>query len=88
VRGEMSLVGPRPERPELAGMFSHGSGFRHRCLLKPGLTGLAQLVGGYTAGAEDKLRCDLLYLTSRSIPLDLRLLWRTLVALLRGFPNG
>jgi lipopolysaccharide/colanic/teichoic acid biosynthesis glycosyltransferase len=88
VRGEMSLVGPRPERPELAGMFSHEPGFGHRCLLKPGLTGLAQLVGGYTAGPKDKLQCDLLYLTSRSIPLDLRLLWRTLLALLRGFPNG
>jgi lipopolysaccharide/colanic/teichoic acid biosynthesis glycosyltransferase len=54
----------------------------------PGLTGLAQLCGGYRATAAEKLRCDLVYLTSRSLGLDLRLIGVTLLDLVRGFPNA
>lgn len=88
LRGEMSLVGPRPERPELAELFRDVPEYDYRHLLKPGLTGLAQLVGGYSATAADKVRCDLLYLSRRSLLLDLRLLATTLVDLVRGFPVG
>jgi lipopolysaccharide/colanic/teichoic acid biosynthesis glycosyltransferase len=88
LRGEMSLVGPRPERPELASGYAHILAYDSRHLVRPGLTGLAQLVGGYSATAEDKLRCDLVYLSSRSLRLDLRLIAVTALAFLRGFPDG
>ncbi|MEX2556495.1 MAG: sugar transferase [Actinomycetota bacterium] len=88
LRGEMSLVGPRPERPELASGFRGIRDYQARTLLKPGLTGLAQLVAGYSATPADKLRCDLLYLTSFSVRLDLRLIAATARDLLRGFPHG
>jgi lipopolysaccharide/colanic/teichoic acid biosynthesis glycosyltransferase len=88
LRGDMSLVGPRPERPELADRLwvVPGAGCRH--VLKPGLTGLAQLVGGYRASPEDKVRCDLVYLSAWSLRLDLRLVGLTLLDFLRGFPDG
>ena len=88
LRGEMTLVGPRPERPEFAADFSAVPEYDCRHLIQPGLTGLAQLVGGYSATAADKLRCDLLYLSSRSVRLDLRLIAATAAALVRGFPAG
>jgi lipopolysaccharide/colanic/teichoic acid biosynthesis glycosyltransferase len=88
VRGDMSLVGPRPERPELAAEFCGIKDYELRHLLPPGLTGLAQLAGGYSATAEDKLRCDLLYLSSHSVWLDLRLIARTALEFFRGFPGG
>ncbi|WP_309112525.1 sugar transferase [Saccharothrix sp.] len=88
LRGEMSLVGPRPERPEFV------SGFRRRLplydlrhLLCPGITGIAQLTNGYTAAVDDKLRCDLLYVSSRSLRMDLTLLALTVGDLMRGFPR-
>ncbi|HZC28403.1 MAG TPA: sugar transferase [Gaiellaceae bacterium] len=86
LRGDMSLVGPRPERPELVQQFAEVPEYAHRHLLRPGITGLAQLVGGYSSGPVDKLRCDLLYLSGRSLRLDLRLIGSTLLLFLRGFP--
>jgi lipopolysaccharide/colanic/teichoic acid biosynthesis glycosyltransferase len=62
--------------------------YEARTLLRPGLTGLAQLVAGYSASPADKLRCDLLYLTSYSLRLDLRLLAATARDLLKGFLRG
>ncbi|MFY1698046.1 MULTISPECIES: sugar transferase [unclassified Solwaraspora] len=88
VRGEMSLVGPRPERPEFIDDFRRLPHYHLRQLSRPGLTGIAQLTNGYTATAEDKLRCDLLYLHCWSLRLDLTLLLLTVVELLRGFPRG
>jgi len=88
VRGEMSLVGPRPERPELIEEFDAGPEYAQRHLLPPGLTGLAQLVGGYSSPVADKLRGDLVYITSRSLRLDLRLIGGTLLHLLRSLRNG
>jgi lipopolysaccharide/colanic/teichoic acid biosynthesis glycosyltransferase len=87
LRGEMSLVGPRPERPELVDSFAAIPDYHHRHLVRPGLTGLAQLIGGYSSAPADKLRCDLLYLSSRSLRLDLRLIGATAMQLLRGFPD-
>jgi len=88
LRGEMTVVGPRPERPEFAAEFDAIPEYGCRHLITPGLTGLAQLVGGYSATAADKLRCDLLYLSSRSVRLDLRLIATTACDLMRGFPAG
>ncbi|SCF11675.1 Sugar transferase involved in LPS biosynthesis (colanic, teichoic acid) [Micromonospora chokoriensis] len=88
VRGDMSLVGPRPERPEFIVDFRQLPHYDLRHLIRPGLTGIAQLTGGYAATVEDKLRCDLLYLNCRSMRVDLTLLLLTVVELFRGFPRG
>ena len=78
VRGEMSLVGPRPERPELTAQFEElipGYGRRHE--VPPGLTGLAQIHGRYHTDPEYKLGYDLQYLVNWSPVLDLEILART-----------
>ncbi|WP_422770508.1 sugar transferase [Plantactinospora sp. WMMC1484] len=88
LRGEMSLVGPRPERPEFVASFRELPHYELRHRIRPGLTGIAQLTGGYAATVEDKLRCDLLYLHCRSLRLDLLLVVLTIAELFRGFPRG
>ncbi|MEV4119960.1 sugar transferase [Micromonospora sp. NPDC049645] len=88
LRGDMSLVGPRPERPEFIAGFARLPHYDLRHLIRPGLTGIAQLTGGYAATVEDKLRCDLFYLNCRSMRVDLALLLLTVVELFRGFPRG
>ena len=78
LRGEMSLVGPRPERPELTAHFERtipGYGRRHE--VPPGLTGLAQIHGRYHTDAEYKLGYDLQYLVNWSPVLDLEIIART-----------
>lgn len=77
-RGEMSLVGPRPERPELVRQIERevpGYGRRHE--LPPGLTGMAQVYGRYETSPEHKLGYDLQYLVNWSIILDVQILLRT-----------
>jgi len=84
VRGEMSLVGPRPERPELIAEFEAaipGYGLRHE--IAPGLTGLAQVRAGYHTDPAYKLGHDLQYLMAWSPILDLQILARTLVVVFR-----
>lgn len=84
VRGEMSLVGPRPERPELIAEFEAaipGYGRRHE--IAPGLTGLAQVRAGYHTDPAYKLGHDLQYLMAWSPILDLQILLRTLVVVFR-----
>ncbi|MFK3979298.1 sugar transferase [Micromonospora sp. NPDC050397] len=88
LRGEMSLVGPRPERPEFVADFRRLPHYDLRHRIRPGMTGIAQLTGGYAATVEEKLRCDLLYLNCRSVRLDLTLLTLTVIDLFRGFPRG
>jgi exopolysaccharide biosynthesis polyprenyl glycosylphosphotransferase len=78
LRGEMSLVGPRPERPELTVQFeAEIPGYAQRYELPPGLTGLAQIHGRYHTDAEYKLGYDLQYLVNWSPVLDLEILVRT-----------
>jgi lipopolysaccharide/colanic/teichoic acid biosynthesis glycosyltransferase len=78
VRGEMSLVGPRPERPELTEAFEREiPGYARRYELPPGLTGLAQIHGRYHTDPEYKLGYDLQYLVNWSPVLDLEILGRT-----------
>lgn len=78
IRGEMSLVGPRPERPELvAEIVERVPGYVRRNELPPGLTGLAQVHGRYGTDAEYKLGYDLQYLVNWSIVIDIQILVRT-----------
>jgi len=78
VRGEMSLVGPRPERPELTVTFeAQIPGYARRHELPPGLTGLAQIHGRYHTDPEYKLGYDLQYLVNWSPVLDIEILLRT-----------
>lgn len=82
LRGEMSLVGPRPERPEIVEKLSKAIPYyRERENLLPGLTGWAQIRYPYGATVEDaraKLEFDLYYLQNLSIGLDLQIILRTL----------
>jgi exopolysaccharide biosynthesis polyprenyl glycosylphosphotransferase len=78
LRGQMSLVGPRPERPELvAEIVERVPGYVRRNELPPGLTGLAQIHGRYGTDAEYKLGYDLQYLVNWSIVIDVQILFRT-----------
>ena len=79
LKGEMSLVGPRPERPELTASFEDQiPGYARRYELPPGLTGLAQIHGRYHTDAEYKLGYDLQYLVDWSPVLDIEILFRTM----------
>ena len=80
-RGEMSLVGPRPERPEVAAdLVDRYPYFRLRCHVKPGCTGWAQIRHGYVneiEGFEEKMALDLYYMKYRSVTMDFLILWKT-----------
>jgi exopolysaccharide biosynthesis polyprenyl glycosylphosphotransferase len=82
IRGEMSLVGPRPERPHFVGQLARAIPFYHqRTYVKPGLTGWAQVNYPYGASVEDareKLAYDLYYVKHRTIWLDLAILLSTI----------
>lgn len=80
LRGDMSLVGPRPERPFFVRQFELQSpAYAQRHLVRPGITGLAQVCGGYHTDARDKLRFDLIYVSHHSIWLDISILLRTIL---------
>jgi exopolysaccharide biosynthesis polyprenyl glycosylphosphotransferase len=87
LRGDMSLIGPRPERPEFVEELSkHIPFFEARHLVKPGLTGWAQINFRYGASVEDameKLQHDLYYIKNRSVPLELSILLKTVGTVLR-----
>jgi exopolysaccharide biosynthesis polyprenyl glycosylphosphotransferase len=87
LRGEMSLVGPRPERPELYDALADEFPlFRRRLAVRPGLTGWAQVHQGYVndvAGFGIKLAYDLFYVKRRSLRIDLKIVWRTLRELMQ-----
>jgi lipopolysaccharide/colanic/teichoic acid biosynthesis glycosyltransferase len=85
LRGDMSVVGPRPERPFFVDEFAERiPDYHHRHLVPVGLTGLAQLTGDYASTAEEKLQADLLYASNWSILLDVALVARTAGALVSG----
>ncbi len=83
LRGEMSLVGPRPERPEIIRkLMMHIPNYLDRLQVKPGLTGLAQIENGYDDSIESarvKVRWDLEYVRTRSWGVDMKILGRTLL---------
>lgn len=78
-RGDMSIVGPRPERPEIAAVYEEKlPEFRLRLQAKAGLTGYAQVYGKYNTTPYDKLLMDLMYVSSASLFMDLRIAIETL----------
>lgn len=93
LKGEMSVVGPRPERPCFVEQFSEIiPGYRDRHKVKPGLTGLAQVLGTYSTPAERKLAYDLAYIHRQSLWLDFSIIVRTVPVLFmpdaaRGVPE-
>ena len=79
IRGEMSIVGPRPERVEHVQKYTEDiPEFIFRTKVKAGLTGMAQVYGKYNTTALDKLKYDLIYITNFSILLDLQIIFETL----------
>lgn len=78
LKGDMSVVGPRPERECFYNEFEqYIHGFRQRLMVKPGLTGLAQVRGGYYLKPEEKILYDVEYIKTKNFWLDLRLVFET-----------
>ena len=85
VRGEMSFVGPRPERPHFVEQFlSEIPGYRERFRVKPGVTGLAQVSGGYATTPERKLKYDLIYMYHQNLLMDLQIIVETVRVVFTG----
>jgi len=83
LRGDMSFVGPRPERPEFVERFEREvRGYASRLRVRPGLTGYAQVNGEYHTSAPTKLKYDLAYIHNRSLWLDFRILSETVKVML------
>lgn len=86
--GEMSLIGPRPERPEFAKQLeAELPSFNRRLEVKAGITGLAQIGNGYASCLESyrrKLALDRLYVKEQSFLLDLRIALRTVIVVITG----
>jgi exopolysaccharide biosynthesis polyprenyl glycosylphosphotransferase len=83
LRGDMSFVGPRPERPEFVKDYQLDiEGYAERFRVRPGLTGYAQVNGEYHTSATTKLKYDLAYIHNRSLWLDLRILSETMKVML------
>ena len=82
LRGDLSIVGPRPERPYFVEQFQQEMPeYKLRHLVKPGITGLAQVAGYYATNTHDKLRYDLYYISDYSLFMDLRILLLTVPTL-------
>lgn len=78
LKGDMSMVGPRPERREFVEEYSRIiPEFTERLKVRGGLTGYAQIYGKYSTGPEDKIKYDLIYIYNYSLGLDIRLLFLT-----------
>ena len=82
LRGEMSLVGPRPALPEEAAEYA--AHVRRRLVVKPGITGMWQVNGRSDLSWEETVRLDLRYVENWSFALDLQILWKTFSVIFRG----
>ncbi len=89
LKGEMSLIGPRPEQKKFVDEFNKQIPFyNYRHIVKPGISGWAQVVHGYAANAEDtriKLEHDFYYIKNFSFSMDLLILFKTIQTMLTGF---
>ena len=81
IKGEMSLVGPRPLRVAYLDHYTPEQARRHE--VKPGMTGWAQINGRNTLSWEERFELDVWYVDNRSLSLDLRILWLTLIKVLK-----
>ena len=83
-KGDLSIVGPRPERECFYNEFeTYVHGFSERMKVKPGLTGLAQINGGYNLKPEEKIVYDVEYIKNRSMLLDLKIIFKTVGVVLK-----
>ena len=82
LKRDMSFIGPRPERPELIKEFLKSiPDFNDRLLVKPGITGWAQVNGGYSLTPKEKLEFDKYYIQNRGFKLDLLILLKTIIVI-------
>lgn len=85
IKGDMSLIGPRPERPEFTEEFSHGyPGFEQRLLIKPGLSGYAQVHGGYDIDPGQKAKLDRYYIDHVGLKIDAQIFKDTVRTVITG----
>ena len=82
LKRDMSIIGPRPERPELIKDFiKYIPDFNDRLLVKPGITGWAQVNGGYSLTPKEKLEFDKYYIRNRGFKLDLLIIVKTIIVI-------
>lgn len=85
IKGDMSMIGPRPERPELTEKFSKEvKDFEQRLRVLPGLTGYAQVHGGYDVTPKEKYKLDKYYMDNISLKEDLKIIFETIRVVLTG----
>jgi exopolysaccharide biosynthesis polyprenyl glycosylphosphotransferase len=85
LKGDMAIVGPRPERPMFTIQFNEEiPGFINRLSVKPGLTGWAQVNGGYDLTPSEKLEKDLYYINNLSLWLDIKIIFNTFFIVFNG----
>ncbi|EJR93398.1 exopolysaccharide biosynthesis polyprenyl glycosylphosphotransferase [Bacillus cereus VD196] len=85
IQGDMSIIGPRPERMIFTEKFEKDHpGFKERLVIKPGLTGWAQVNGGYDLSPVKKLNLDLYYIENLSFKLEMKILLKTIYIVITG----
>ncbi|KIN61065.1 putative glycosyltransferase [Sulfitobacter noctilucae] len=88
LRGDMSLIGPRPEQPGFVNEYTAAMpDYHRRHIVRPGLSGLSQVVQGYTSdtsGTRRKLALDLRYISQAGVRMEAYVFWRTLITVATG----